>query len=137
MEAVEVVESPVEPVRYPSMRAEIVLAVKALSDPDYQQRVWIRRQYPHENFYDDFTQNAHILFDDTCVLPDPETGVGDVLYPDEVGVLRALGEVLDPLINELGNVSDERYLQHPQWAEVLRRSERAYRVLSQNDSASR
>lgn len=127
-------EKAVEPIRYPDMRAEVVGAVKALADPDYQQRVWIRQEFPHENFYDDFTQKAHILFDDVLVLPEPESAVGDVLYPNEVDALRALGEVLDPLIDELGEAPDARYLDHPQWAEVIRKAENAYRVLSNNDS---
>ncbi|MGI8307131.1 hypothetical protein [Saccharopolyspora hattusasensis] len=33
----EIVEPPVEPIRYPEMRSEVVDAVKSLSDPDYQR----------------------------------------------------------------------------------------------------
>ena len=134
METVEIVESAVESLQYPDMRAEVVDAVRSLADPSYQQRVWIRREYPEEGFYDDLTTNVNILFDDVCVLPEPEQRVGVVLYPSEVGVMKELGDVLDPLIDELGDVSDARYLEHPQWAEVVRRAQRAYEVLHQNDS---
>ncbi|GGI76806.1 hypothetical protein GCM10011581_12400 [Saccharopolyspora subtropica] len=133
MEDVEAVESPVDPIRFPDMRAEVVLAVKSLADPDYQQRVWIRHEYPHEGFYDDFTQNVHILFDDTCVLPEPHQRVGSVLFPNEVDVMKALGDVLDPLIDELGDASDAQYLAHPQWTEVVHRASNAYQVLHAND----
>lgn len=134
MEAVEVVESPVEQIRFPEMRTEVVLAVRSLSDPDYQQRVWIRGEYPRENFHDNFTENVHVLFDDVVVLPDPQVGVGAVLYPDEVDAMKALGEVLDPLIDELGNVDDAAYLAHPKWAEVVHRAKNAYQVLHANDN---
>lgn len=133
MEAVEVVEPPVEQIRYPNFRAELVYAVRALSDPDYQQRVWVHGEVPAEGRYD-FTHSVHILFDDMSVLPDPQIGVGAVLYPDEVDVMKALGEVLDPLIDELGNVNDAAYLAHPKWAEVVRRAKNAYQVLNANDN---
>lgn len=134
MEAMEIVESSVEPIQYPDMRAEVVEAVRALSDPDYQHRVWIRHEYPRENFYDDFTTNVNILFDDVCVLPEPQDRVGVVLHPGEVETMRALGEVLEPLIDQLGDASDARYLEHPQWPTVIDRARRAYGLLSQNDS---
>lgn len=133
MEAVEVVEPPVGRIRYPEMRNEVVLAVKALSDPDYQQRVWVRKEFPHENFYDDFSQKVHILFDDLTVMPEPHTAVGDVLYGNEVEPMQALSDVLDPLIDQLGDVSDADYLAHPRWAEVVRLASSAYRVLRAND----
>lgn len=129
----EVVEPPAEPIQYPDMRAEVVDAVRSLSDLDYQQRVWIRREYQREGFYDDFTTNVNILFDDVCVLPAPQERLGVLLHPDEVGAMRLFGDVLGPLIDELGDVSDARYLEHPQWPEVVARARRAYELLSQND----
>lgn len=125
-------EHSVTSVRHPSMRAEVVLAVQSLADPAYQQRVWIRREYPHDSYYDDLTQNVNILFDDTGVLPDPSSAVGDILYPSEVASMAALGNVLDPLIDELGDVTDSQYLNHPQWSQVVRSAEAAYAVLNTN-----
>lgn len=125
-------EHSVTSVRHPSMRAEVVLAVQSLADPAYQQRVWIRREYPQDNFFDDLTQNVNILFDDTGVLPDPSSAVGDILYPSEVASMTALGNVLDPLIDELGNADDAQYLDHPQWSQVVRSAHAAYTALNTN-----
>lgn len=125
-------EHSVASVRHPSMRAEVVLAVQSLADPAYQQRVWIRREYPQDNFYDDLTQNVNILFDDTGVLPDPSSAVGDVLYSNEVDPMATLNNVLDPLIDELGNADDSQYLDHPQWPVVVRTAQAAYAALHAN-----
>ena len=93
---------------------------------------WIRREYPQDTFYDDLTQNVSILFDDTGVLPDPASAVGDILYPSEVTSMTALGNVLDPLINELGDADDAQYLDHPQWSHVVRLAQAAYAALNTN-----
>lgn len=120
-------------IRFRGMREWIVDALQVLADPDYQQRVWIRREYPHPGFFDNLDMNIHTLFDDAVVLPDPEPAIGALIYPDEVEVLRALGAVFEPLIDELGNVGDADYLAHPRWAEVVRRAADAYRVMHAND----
>ena len=133
METMEELEPPMTTVQYPNMRAEVVGALKALSDHEYQQRVWTRHDYPHDKFYDDLTTNLNILFDDTCVLPDPKQRIGWILYPNEVEALRELAEVLDPLITELGDADDTHYLEHSQWGEVVRRAGNAQSVFNQND----
>lgn len=136
MEAVEIVEPPVDPLRYPEMRAEVIDAVTSLADPDYQQKVWIRREYPQPGFYDDLTTNINILFDDVCVLPDPQTRVGIVLHPNEVDAMKALSNVLDPLIDELGDAPDTQYLNHPQWTTVVTTARQARQTLIHNDTAN-
>jgi hypothetical protein len=40
---------------YPTARWQVMLAVAALSDREYQDRVWIRHELPHENYYDSLT----------------------------------------------------------------------------------
>ncbi|MBQ0923049.1 SCO4402 family protein [Saccharopolyspora endophytica] len=136
MEAVEIVEPAVTPLRYPEMRAEVIDAVTSLADPDYQQKVWIRREYPQPGFYDDLTTNINILFDDVCVLPDPRTRVGIVLHPSEVDAMKALGDVLDPLVDELGDATDAQYLNHPQWTNVVTAAQHARHTLMHSDEAN-
>ena len=107
-------------VEYPAMRREVMRALAAFSDRDYQERVWVPRNYPHLNFYDDLTQNVHVLYDDSQVLPDPESRGRWVLLPgDELDRLRALDSVLGPMIDELGEVSDAAYLQDSRWPSVI------------------
>jgi hypothetical protein len=123
------------PVRYPAMRAELIGAIRALSDPIYQEQVWVQRNYPHPDFFDDLDTNIHILFDDTQVLPDPETALGTVLYPGETSALRGLAEALDPLIEELGEAPDEIYLNNEAWPNVVEQAQQALQVLLSNEQA--
>lgn len=107
-------------VRYPNARWQVMDAVASLSDPDYQERIWIRREYPHPNFYDSFDQVVHTLFDDWTVLPDPRAAVGAILVDGpEVPRLADLGATLSRLIDRLGDVPDEHYLNHDDWQTVL------------------
>ncbi|RCH61741.1 hypothetical protein DT019_36535 [Streptomyces sp. SDr-06] len=66
-------------VTLPQMRVEAISALRALSDPEYQQQVWIDRTYSKANFYDDFTLNVNLLYDDTTVLAGPEAALGYTL----------------------------------------------------------
>lgn len=120
-------------VRYPSSRLKVVHAVTSLSDRAHQERVWIQHRYPRPGYYDDFDLAVHILFDDMAVLPDPELTVGVYLHPDEVAPLRALGQILGPLINDLGDISDAGYLAHPRWPEVVAAAKEARQVMEANE----
>ncbi len=102
------------------MRADVVDAVRALSDAAYQRRVWIERRYPHDAFYDDLDMNIHVLYDDCVVLPDPRSRVGTVLVDGtEVPSLERLDAVLSPLIQRLGDSPDAIYLADPAWGAVV------------------
>ena len=48
--------------------------------------------------------------------------------------LTALGQHLDPLINELGDAADNRYLEHPQWTSVIAAAQSSYETLRRNDT---
>lgn len=121
-------------VRYPEMRAEVVRAVTALADPGYQRRVWVARQFPHPKFFDDLDANLHVLFDDATVLPDPGQAVGTIVWAGEVPALAELGRVLGPLIDELGDVPQQAYLDHPRWEDVVRAASRAVAVMDADRS---
>lgn len=104
--------------KFPSMRDEVIDAVRALSDRAYQKREWGRSRDAGGR-YDDLDMNVHILYDDTRVLPDPSAQVDTVLFAEDVPPLRALEGVLGPLIDELGDVPDREYLADPRWNSVL------------------
>lgn len=111
---------PVTEILYPEMRESVVRALRAFADPEYQQRVWIDRRFPHEGFYDDLDLNISILYDDCVVLPDPRTRIGTVLIDGaEIGRLADLDGVLDPLIRRLGDVPDRRYVEDAAWPRVV------------------
>ncbi|MEN3540968.1 hypothetical protein AAH991_38045 [Microbispora sp. ZYX-F-249] len=118
-------------VRFPQARGDILSALSALASPEYQQRVWIERDYPREGYYDDFTLNINILYDDTCVLEDPEKAVGIYLKDRiEAAVLADLARALDALFAALGTErSDLEYMQSPLWRRVVESAKSAYRTL--------
>lgn len=126
-------ESSPNAVTYPEMRNEVMGAVEALADPEYQHRVWIRREYPQDGYYDDLSHRVNILFDDTMVLPSPEGGVGSVIYADEVQPLAALGSVLGPLIADLGDVPDMEYLADARWRAVVEAAQKALDCMRRKD----
>lgn len=104
---------------FPEMRLEVIGAVRALSDPEYQERQWGHYE-EGVNFYDDLKLNVHILYDDTMVLPDPEGAVSTILYAEEVPALSAIDRALGPLLDQLGDQPDSDYLAHPGWPAVVR-----------------
>lgn len=107
-------------VRFPAMRDEVVSALRALADRDYQERVWIRRELPSPGFYDELDIEVHVLFDDIDVCVEPERWVGYVLESaDEVEPLRRLGNALGALIDDLGDAPDSDYLADPRWPGVV------------------
>ena len=124
MEELVELEQAVNELKFPSMREEVIEAVRALSDRAYQEREWGRSRDANRR-YDDLDINVHILYDDTRVLPDPSAQVGIVLFAEDVPPLRALEEVLGPLIDELGDVPDREYLANPRWNSVLAVAARA------------
>ena len=117
---------PVSDVEFSAMRREVLRALAALSDRDYQRRVWELKQYPGTGFYDDLTQNINVLYDDCQVLPEPESRLWSVLLPgDELARLAAVDRVLGRMIDELGEAPDEMYLADPRWATVMTAAGRA------------
>ncbi|WP_157978736.1 MULTISPECIES: SCO4402 family protein [Nocardia] len=120
MADLEELGSPVTDVKYPEMRKSVLEALESFADPDYQRRVWINREFPQENFYDDLDVNVSILYDDCVVVPDPRSRIGTVLMDGpEVDRLIELDRVLGPMIGRLGNAPDATYLGDSEWPLVV------------------
>lgn len=119
-------------VSFPEMRRSVLSAVRALSDESYQRRVWIDRCYPQEGYYDDFSTNIHILFDDTLVLEDPASTLGTVLKcEEEVAAMVALASSVNDLLErEGGERVDAEYIASPLWGAVVRSASKAYDVMN-------
>ncbi|MCN9243085.1 hypothetical protein NGF19_20160 [Streptomyces sp. RY43-2] len=119
-------------VGFPDMRRNVISAVRALADAEYQRRVWIERIYPREGYYDDFTLNLNILYDDTLVLDDPASTLGTVLRSEgEVSAMEALASAVDALLQREGDGRmDADYMASPLWDAVLRSALVAYEVMT-------
>lgn len=128
MEAMEHEMKPT--VRFPAFRREVILAVAAFADPDYQRRVWVEKVMPFVGYYDDLTVNVHALYDDFVSLPNARDYVGDVLVDGpEIQALIDLDSAFAPILAELGDAPDSAYLEHPQWSTVVRRARLALPAL--------
>jgi hypothetical protein len=106
-------------VSYPYARWAVMDALASLSDREHQERVWIERDLPAPGYVDNLDQAVHTLYDDWAVLPDPRKAIEAVLVDGpEVDRLIVLGDTLDRLIDELGDVPDADYLAHKDWSTV-------------------
>ncbi len=121
-------------VRYPEMRMEVIGALQALSDPDYQRMCWGRVEEGVE-YFDDLTLSVHILYDDCEVLPDPQSAVPELVYPAEVQSLLELHAAFWPMLQELGERPDADYLSDPRWPTVVRAAAAALVVFQSSDES--
>jgi hypothetical protein len=118
---VELVGALMAEVEVPRMRRDVMDSLAVLGDREYQQRAWVRKEGFKLGQHDDFDYHVHVLYDDTEVLRDPAAAIGTVLLPgDEVNRLEALAELLDRLLDELGDVAGTAYLNHQRWPDVVR-----------------
>lgn len=119
----------------PEMRSEILESVRALADPEYQRRVWIERQYPSPDYYDDLTLTVNILYDDTTVLADPQAALGRTLSSRaEVEAMSSLADALTRALDEVGrDQPDERFLASAVWPSVVEAASAALEVLMAGD----
>jgi hypothetical protein len=105
-------------VRFPSMRRDVMFALAALADRDYQSDVWVGRM-PRPGYSDNLDVVVSCLYDDCQVLPDPTSRIGSVLVEGpEIARLRHLGEVLDVLLDELQGQDDAAFLDDIRWRDI-------------------
>jgi hypothetical protein len=96
----------------------MMVHVAALSDPDYQQRVWIRQEVPHPGYEDSLRETVNGLYD--LVLPNPRDAVGSILVDGpEIERLNKLGQALDPLLDDLKDRPDDNYVRDRRWDQVI------------------
>ncbi|GAB3484593.1 SCO4402 family protein [Amycolatopsis cihanbeyliensis] len=120
-------------VRYPDMRANVVGAVRALADPEFQRRAWIRKGPPQPGFAFDFTFYVNVL-DDVRMREDPAATIGEILRNQkEVDVMKELASSLESLFHELGvERTDEEYLASPLWKPVVAAAKDALVILEED-----
>ncbi|MBX9244022.1 hypothetical protein ICW40_04265 [Actinotalea ferrariae] len=114
------------------MRLEIATAVASLSDLEYQQRVWVGKEWPVEEYYDNVERTIQWLCEETPALGEPETLVGSMLFAEEVLPMSALAAQLAPIIEDLGAAPDEAYLNDPRWPGVVAAAARMRELLEKN-----
>ncbi len=113
------------------MREEVVSAVRALADSEYQQRVWIDRNYPSPDYFDDFTLNVNIL-GDAAILDDPYAVIGYTLASErEAQAMKGLSDQLNRIIEVVGSDSpDSAFLASPLWEGVIEAAKTALETMT-------
>ncbi|MGC3953962.1 MAG: hypothetical protein QM804_06875 [Propionicimonas sp.] len=119
----------------PYMGQYVIDALESLSDAEVQSRWGICEE--GSGRYEDLDTSIHILYDDCEVLPNPERGIPSMLYGSEVAPLRALNEVFEPLIDELGGAPDEAYIKDPRWVDVMAAARVACELMRAHDAESK
>ena len=113
------------------MRRELTEAMTSLSDRGYQQRVWIDKVFPHENFYEDLTMVVNIFHD--LIANDEDFGqhVGTFLVSnEEAAAVEQVYRALDAVIDDLGESPDEAYLSAAGWDVVVSKAADAKSMLA-------
>lgn len=118
-------------IQYPEMRRELAKHLRVLADPEYQDRVWVRREMPPGVSYDDFDLVVHFFFDDTCLGDDPQRAIGVFLETDaEAQLVGAVAKAIDVLFDRYGlELTDGEYISRPEWKAVVESAELASAVI--------
>jgi hypothetical protein len=118
-------------VKYPEMRNELIQHLQALSDVDYQQRVWVLGESDGATVHDEFDYAVHYLYDDTHLAADPASTIGWILRNEEEAISVAkLVEVIETIFQRYGtDLSDAEYIQLPEWIAVLQAAKDAARLI--------
>ncbi|MGH7751076.1 MAG: SCO4402 family protein [Candidatus Dormibacteria bacterium] len=126
---------PTDDVRFPAMRAEVQYACATLADTEYQRTVWLECKLPEGPYEYDFTMACQAILDDTEILDDPDSLVGElVLNAKELGVLSRLAGLLMDLITDIGTMGTFlEALGSPKWPEVAMAAREASDLIGRPD----
>jgi hypothetical protein len=123
MDQLVIVEQAMTEVLHPMMRRELLLNLRALSDPDYQQRIWIEHGTEGTIQYDEFDAAVHFLYDDTSpsLAENPQAQVGYILKSEaEAEKIAALVKTIDAIFDKYGlDLTDAEYIAVPEWQSVV------------------
>jgi hypothetical protein len=120
------------PIRFPQQRELLEAALRALSDPTFQQRVWIDRQMdPRDRWHHDFDQVVHTICDDLRFDTDPRGSVGNWTRDmTEATAVAAVAQGIDDLLRKYGKeLSDADYMRAPEWRALVQAAHRALQTL--------
>lgn len=116
--------------KYPNMREELLETLRSLADLEYQLKIWVNKEFPRENFYDDFF-NTFRFIEDMSLLTDPESAIGIFLKDEnEVQMTKAVAVALERVFDALGTeATDEEYISSREWSDVLKAASQAWQAM--------
>lgn len=118
-------------VKYPKMREELLETLRNLADREYQDQVWVKRDYPLGIKYDCFDEAVHFLYDDTVLAENPDAAIGVIIENEkEASLIESVCQAIDLVFEALGTeVSDEEYIKSAEWTRVVEAALRALQVM--------
>ena len=127
------IESTMNQIRFPDMRANLHGFSESLSDEAYQTRVWIEHQ-PSATC-DSFTDVVHFFYDDTTLAEHPDQWIGLILRnASEVNAVKALVSAMDSLFAKMGTEApDETYRRSGDWPQIVILARKLVAQLDQSD----
>jgi hypothetical protein len=120
--------------KHPFMRVHLESALESLADLEYQSKVWLAP--PDIERSDSFTLCISILFDDLDLEEASEDAlVGDILFDcGEASCVKLLIRVINDLFDSVGlEATDEQYVHHPQWPNIVQAAGAALALMKMND----
>lgn len=119
----------------PWVREEVVDILCTLSDKEYQQRVWVRKELPPGVKLDNFTLVVNVLFDDLWLYDNPQWMMSCFLYSqEEMALVSKVIDALHSVLECLGaEATDQQYIESPQWPVVIKYSKNALLLFKDND----
>lgn len=124
----------VNTLEHPFMRAHLESALESLADLEYQSKVWLAP--PEIERHDSFTLCISILFDDLDLEEASEEQlVGGILVDRyEASCIKLVIRSLNDLFDSIGlEATDEQYVHHPQWPNIVEASATALSLMKKND----
>lgn len=114
------------------MREQLIDFLLCLSDMEYQKECWVKGNCPSGVQWDNFDLAVHFFFDDTDLASNAKIQIGYFLRDEnEANLVRDLCNKIDIIFDEYGTeLSDNEYINLPEWKEVLRAAKKAHSFIS-------
>ncbi|WP_062269771.1 SCO4402 family protein [Endozoicomonas arenosclerae] len=118
--------------KYPEMYEELIGYLDDLRNKDYQIAVWVNKNFTSDVQFDELDNSIHFLFDDTQLATDPNSCIGWFLKNEiEAELVGILCLELDTIFKKYGTeLTDEEYINLPEWKNVLDAADKAYRSMT-------
>jgi hypothetical protein len=113
-------------VTFPEWRLNVVEALRALCDSELHERHWRRGEG-----WPDLDAAVHWLIDDTWMDQRPPRTMIPALFRSEreADIVQTAVDALLAVVDDLGDVPDTAYLDHPGWLRVFDTAEAAVTAL--------
>lgn len=120
---------------FPWRRLDVAASLEPLTDVD-RHALW--SAHPSKIFA---VRDCVNVLDDMMLLTHPEAFVGAVIFPDEATLFEELGDVMNPIMDDLkpplgegflSGVPDAAWVAHPLWPEVVLRATRLLALIRAN-----